>query len=87
MFYVAPYAGAWIEISYCNNHEDQIFVAPYAGAWIEISVNNLDRTLDLVAPYAGAWIEIRGRVARNKAVHGSHPTRVRGLKLLCYQIF
>jgi hypothetical protein len=35
---VAPYAGAWIEISYVSTAMTEIFsVAPYAGAWIEIS--------------------------------------------------
>ena len=34
--YVAPYAGAWIEIA-CNHVRQPVLkVAPYAGAWIEI---------------------------------------------------
>ena len=33
---VAPYAGAWIEISGVPNGILFICVAPYAGAWIEI---------------------------------------------------
>ena len=33
---VAPYAGAWIEISTFQNHFSTSLVAPYAGAWIEI---------------------------------------------------
>ena len=33
---VAPYAGAWIEISGVNSGTSSIRVAPYAGAWIEI---------------------------------------------------
>ena len=33
---VAPYAGAWIEISQSNFGKNPLIVAPYAGAWIEI---------------------------------------------------
>ena len=33
---VAPYAGAWIEISFPLPGTDPQTVAPYAGAWIEI---------------------------------------------------
>jgi len=38
---VAPYAGAWIEISgvgICGSSGMGVAVAPYAGAWIEILV-------------------------------------------------
>ena len=57
---VAPFAGAWIEISRSLIwFQGRFLVAPFAGAWIEIS-----RSLFwfqgrfLVAPFAGAWIEI-----------------------------
>ena len=33
---VAPYAGAWIEMSAIRSMVDPPYVAPYAGAWIEI---------------------------------------------------
>ena len=33
---VAPLAGAWIEITFCNPRIAAIVVAPLAGAWIEI---------------------------------------------------
>ena len=36
LFYVAPFAGAWIEISHGNLSSFAISVAPFAGAWIEI---------------------------------------------------
>ena len=36
--YVAPYAGAWIEIFPTNHGSPSIIVAPYAGAWIEIVI-------------------------------------------------
>ena len=58
---VAPFAGAWIEISLSQALRRPAPVAPFAGAWIEIelvmtSVNGLH-----VAPFAGAWIEILER--------------------------
>ena len=34
--YVAPFAGAWIEIPFCDNVASGLSVAPFAGAWIEI---------------------------------------------------
>ena len=41
--YVAPYAGAWIEIFILSELICSISVAPYAGAWIEIlSKSNKD---------------------------------------------
>ena len=33
---VAPYLGAWIEISYIRTNTAASIVAPYLGAWIEI---------------------------------------------------
>ena len=33
---VAPYMGAWIEISIDSDTYNKIKVAPYMGAWIEI---------------------------------------------------
>ena len=35
--FVAPFAGAWIEISYLYNFLSYQRVAPFAGAWIEIN--------------------------------------------------
>ena len=37
-FTVAPYAGAWIEISLTKCFIQDERVAPYAGAWIEIDI-------------------------------------------------
>ena len=56
-------------------------VAPYVGAWIETQL--LDRISDgsRVAPYVGAWIETINSSLIN--IDGpSHPTWVRGLKLI-----
>ena len=33
---VAPFAGAWIEISITVTYNYITYVAPFAGAWIEI---------------------------------------------------
>ena len=59
MLFVAPFAGAWIEIEnprrlLANMNK----VAPFAGAWIEIALLISDVTAPTVAPFAGAWIEI-----------------------------
>ena len=35
--HVAPYVGAWIEISTHTHNVRRVTVAPYVGAWIEIS--------------------------------------------------
>ena len=35
--FVAPFAGAWIEICISHGSRNQPYVAPFAGAWIEIS--------------------------------------------------
>ena len=56
---VAPYAGAWIEISSVCFTFIVTPVAPYAGAWIEIYYRPQGAEPLKVAPYAGAWIEIR----------------------------
>jgi len=57
--WVAPLAGAWIEMSTPWNGTGPILVAPLAGAWIEIENygTRLHRPLR-VAPLAGAWIEM-----------------------------
>ena len=56
---VAPFVGAWIEITGLNSTDSNLHVAPFVGAWIEI-LEGLGRTLKQdVAPFVGAWIEIR----------------------------
>ena len=58
MAYVAPLAGAWIEICYLSIFKKCCIVAPLAGAWIEIERPGLRFYRNCVAPLAGAWIEI-----------------------------
>ena len=57
--FVAPFAGAWIEISVVEIWRSLRIVAPFAGAWIEILKHLLTSLLIHVAPFAGAWIEIQ----------------------------
>ena len=56
--FVAPLAGAWIEISLTARGNHSRPVAPLAGAWIEINVADQISHDEKVAPLAGAWIEI-----------------------------
>ena len=55
---VAPFAGAWIEITLTASASKRLLVAPFAGAWIEIDVVVPGVLVRIVAPFAGAWIEI-----------------------------
>ena len=57
-------------------------VAPYVGAWIETASKEAKAAADQVAPYVGAWIETIYEAAEMVAKGESHPTWVRGLKLL-----
>ena len=56
--YVAPLAGAWIEINFQISDDHLGEVAPLAGAWIEIQHRCALVCPSPVAPLAGAWIEI-----------------------------
>ena len=55
---VAPFTGAWIEISYATGWPYGKNVAPFTGAWIEIVEHARSYPLPLVAPFTGAWIEM-----------------------------
>ena len=57
--FVAPFAGAWIEILiFSPVLLYTVTVAPFAGAWIEISASSRITAQPSVAPFGGAWIEI-----------------------------
>ncbi len=56
--WVAPLAGAWIEIGSGCHAVTSAEVAPLAGAWIEIRTYEDEKRWFSVAPLAGAWIEI-----------------------------
>ena len=55
---VAPFAGAWIEITWSLRMASMSEVAPFAGAWIEMPASAPREWRAAVAPFAGAWIEI-----------------------------
>ena len=60
-------------------------VAPFTGAWIEICLDELIASgREQVAPFTGAWIEMSRVGLHAGFAHGSHPSRVRGLKCLLY---
>ena len=62
---VAPFVGAWIEISFRLSVTPLVTVAPFVGAWIEID-KKVDRyDYSEVAPFVGAWIEIKFAYALN----------------------
>ena len=79
---VAPFAGAWIEMSVSMVGFPSASVAPFAGAWIEIARMKVLFPPRMVAPFAGAWIEITGVAITVSAGISSLPSRERGLKLL-----
>ena len=56
-------------------------VAPYVGAWIETLYIAQSLNQTVVAPYVGAWIETKN-IVNGDMSRRSHPTWVRGLKLL-----
>ena len=78
---VAPHVGAWIEIPITIRYTNIHTVAPHVGAWIEISVVEKRPIDEYVAPHVGAWIEIKTMLESGESF-ASHPTWVRGLKLL-----
>ena len=56
---VAPFTGAWIEITIAKTIKAYWVVAPFTGAWIEIlNILNMGQVNNTVAPFTGAWIEI-----------------------------
>ncbi len=71
--YVAPRAGAWIEIISDSVKAYRYCVAPRAGAWIEILANNLAALVSSVAPRAGAWIEIIACITSYFSISGRSP--------------
>ena len=78
--------GAWIEIlllliCFCN-----CTVAPLVGAWIEINLCEVFGNSKDVAPLVGAWIEITNFSSNFFLPSLSHPSWVRGLKLITFLI-
>ena len=55
---VAPFVGAWIEISLIDEINGKDTVAPFVGAWIDIYDEMIRQPSGTVAPFVGAWIEM-----------------------------
>ena len=72
---VAPFAGAWIEISSAAACNFMQTVAPFAGAWIEIVGDRKQCIETGVAPFAGAWIEM---LSVQKAIRKDSGRSLRG---------
>ncbi len=77
---VAPFTGAWIEITAFVRAVSADLVAPFTGAWIEILSVVTGLSIGVVAPFTGAWIEIIGLEALTPYLLRSLPSRERGLK-------
>ena len=82
---VASHADAWIEIHRSVRIMFWIAVASHADAWIEICSWLLYHRLFVVASHADAWIEIIKKSLLDE-LKKSHPTRMRGLKLVLVYI-
>ena len=78
---VAPFVGAWIEITVGVDGRHTGGVAPFVGAWIEITYGTITGGKVKVAPFVGAWIEIDGNLGL-PSVDGSLRSSERGLKYL-----
>ena len=78
--YVAPYAGAWVEIFMNTSKFDWVDVAPYAGAWVEIILSEEQDAFDNMSlPTRERGLKLLfGRKKDNPKK--SLPTRERGLK-------
>ena len=79
--YVAPLVGAWIETLPDSQTETNPEVAPLVGAWIETNMPYHGSVIPTVAPLVGAWIETWTDTGVFVFLK-SHPSWVRGLKLL-----
>ena len=78
--YVAPHAGAWIEIIKKLENELKNIVAPHAGAWIEIKIEVLKKAIIMLSHLT----QVRGLKCvwwfRLCWIIKSHLTQVRGLR-------
>ena len=73
---VAPFTGAWIEITQLKQYGKEDQVAPFTGAWIEMRSVSDACTGSPVAPFTGAWIEMpfmapSTSTSRGRSLHGS----------------
>ena len=78
---VAPFTGAWIEITKNKKETDMIGVShPSRVRGLKYGRYGRLRYGYRVAPFTGAWIEMAYACARGADRMRSHPSRVRGLK-------
>ncbi len=79
--FVAPYAGAWIEIvcAACAFNAE-VMSPPMRGRGLKYPIMAKRHPRLCVAPYAGAWIEIVTVTENVIKGYGSPPMRGRGLK-------
>ena len=78
--YVASFTDAWIETHLKHFKGRHSGVASFTDAWIETARLQSIDIVNSVASFTDAWIETnRGMVTTGK--FGSHPLRMRGLKL------
>ena len=73
---VAPFTGAWIEITPFWVIRTPQPVAPFTGAWIEMVDQTAPLAGNRVAPFTGAWIEMPASAPREwraagRSLHGS----------------
>ena len=57
-YYVAPFAGAWIEIPAFQGYATRAESLPSRERGLKSFINRLVIMVTIVAPFAGAWIEI-----------------------------
>ncbi len=55
---VAPFVGAWVEMTVVPLTLTRAIVAPFVGAWVEIRETCGSFGAVFVAPFVGAWAEI-----------------------------
>ena len=80
MDYVAPLAGAWIEIPVTGGTIVQMASLPSRERGLKYQPAHLRISPDGVAPLAGAWIEITSVFGGPWIRISSLPSRERGLK-------
>ena len=56
--YVAPFAGAWIEITLPPFFDMRLWSLPSRERGLKYIIPQIQKGGDMVAPFAGAWIEI-----------------------------
>ena len=80
--WVAPFAGAWIEIPSITTITSWVLSLPSRERGLKFPDTLLDEYDTLVAPFAGAWIEIACDSTSIEHCLKSLPSRERGLKFL-----